>query len=248
MSDENITVLILNNVKRVKSIKVNRRRVRVAVFIGLLFMSVFILSLGANYFLYQENQDVSMQLALLGESRPAGLETIADDDVNGSGGSIHAQESTVNLPREDEMGQRVSTEEVPGAPTEEVDIFEGDFNSERVGIENLEATLEINKIELNISFNVVNRLETNDAVAGYVVIVAKTTDGNMPYVSWPYMTINANGVPADFTKGDRFTINYLRPTNARIMLNDPSERYSYYRINIYSLSGELMMKRTFRVN
>ena len=52
MAEENVTVMILRGVKRVRSIKINRFRVRFAVLCGSIFALLFVVSVGLNIYQY----------------------------------------------------------------------------------------------------------------------------------------------------------------------------------------------------
>lgn len=243
MADENITVLVLNNVKRVKSFKVNRFRIRMAVISAISLISVLILSLGANYYLLRENLNISNELAMQPGRTPNPAITAVDENENGSSDN---QLNDIQEPVTDDSVSNPA-ESVPPSAAVEMDIFESDLSSEVVSVENVESTRELNRIELNVSFNLVNILETNDVVSGYVTIAARTTDNRFPYVSWPHMELHTDGTPVDYLKGDRFSIKYLKTVEARMLLNNPSERYQYFRINVFALDGRLLMRKTFEV-
>jgi len=245
MPDETITVLILNSVKRVRSIKVNRARIRFAIFLVSTFCAVFILSLGANLYLFQQNQNFSSQLASIQKEGQEGDNPLYDKagDADGTAISLRGQ-GTESADSSAGAVQGLSGRE-PGGE----DIHARDFNSDRVTIENLKSTRTLNDMELNVSFNIVNTLPAGssgarEAVSGYIVIVAKTSDAAVPYVSWPLVQLDDDGTPMNFVRGNRFTIQYLRPVEGKMLLNDPAESFEYYRIFVYSRAGELLMLKT----
>jgi len=246
MPDENITVLVLNSVKRVKSFKVNRFRIRIAIITGVCFIAVLSISLGANFYLYQQNRNIAGQLAAV-DSQPGSdrMETAASE-LNGSEDRDHTLAAARNL-RSDTVKASRATADAAVTPGAAEDIYAGDIDSDMVGIDNLTSSRELNMIELNISFNLINKLESNQVISGYVVIVAKTSDNNMTYVSWPHMETDARGMPIDHLRGDRFSIKYLKNVEARMLLDDPAERYLFYRIIIYDLNGRMLMLRTIEI-
>lgn len=244
MPDDNITVLILNRVKKIRSLKVNRKRIRFAIIFSVTFIALFALSLGTNFYLYRQNKDISAQL-----SQFQSTENIADtplsDDYDGADGvyQTHSRPAgTVN--NESDSNNREENSET-GKP---VNIFDGDFDSDIVGIRDLTYSLELNKIELSIQFNVVKKNRTDEAYSGNIFVVAATSDENMPHVCWPTVNLNEKDLPFEHRRGNPFTIKFLKPVEANILLNNPAERYYYFRIYVFSRdSGELLLLKTTRI-
>lgn len=249
MPDDDFTVLILNSLKKVRSIKVNRFRIRLAMVGAATFVVILMLSIGANYYLFMQNRSISHQLAARADEDLVTDQPVAAEEENGfntTGDSPDAPPTDPSADREQPLpGERKT---VPEKPEETVDIFAGDKTLGLVGIEDLESTLELNKIELNVSFTITNKLGTGEPVAGFIVVVGKTTDKTMSYVSWPVMKLDGNGKPVEYAKGERFTIKYLRPISARMLLNDPAEKFEFYRILVYSLDGELLAQKSYALD
>ena len=241
MPDENITLLILNNVKRVRSIKVNRKRIRLAIITGISFMTVLFISLGTNFYLFQQNRGISAQLSdAMGRAEPG-----RQYDRNVAGGGDALPPVTASGAGERERTQEGSTNLRQQQEAEPNDIFANDVTSDQVSIDNLESTLSINGIELTVNFDVVKKDNVLDRVAGYIVVIGKTSDTKSPFICWPEkLSLSEDGTPANYLDGEWFSINWLRPTTARMLLSNSAERYQYFRIYIFSPEGDLMLLKT----
>lgn len=243
MPDETTTVLILNSVKRVKSIKVNRARIRFAIFLVSTFCVILILAIIASSYLFIQNKNLQKEIASIenaenklpaisGEEQPASTGSDTEQTVSGR------EESDVNAagnPNEQNRSEDPAIEE---------NVYEDDIESEIVSINNLVSRLELNGIELKFAFNIKNDLTTGQRIAGRIVVVAKTTDEDARFICWPAVDLNENGEPRNFGSGDRFNINNLKPIEGEIWLNNPAESFEFYRIYVYTLSGELLLRQT----
>lgn len=243
MPDETTTVLILNSVKRVKSIKVNRARIRFAIFLVSTFCVILVLAVFASSYLFIQNKNLQTKIANFentGKTEPAitGPEQPASTNSNPSQTVSGGEESG------DIAAGKVDEENTTEYPAIEENIYEDDIESEIVSINNLVSRLELNGIELKFAFNINNDLTTGQRVAGRIVVVAKTTDEDASFICWPAVDLKENGEPKNFGSGDRFNINNLKPIEGEIWLNNPAESFEYFSIYVYTLSGVLLLRQT----
>ena len=126
MPDENTTILILKGVKRVKSIKVNRKRIRVAIYSVSIFAGIFLISIGLN--IYQFMNPGFFEQVIQGEAA----------NIENESGSVTANNSAIpeNDPSltgsgvEQDNGTSEPDRSEPNAVTTRENIFANDIVSD----------------------------------------------------------------------------------------------------------------------
>jgi len=237
MPDEDITLLILNGVKRVRSIKVNRRRIRLTIF-GISFVaSLILISLGLNiYFIYVNND---YRFSLL-PPQISGSE---------SGTSIENELQIDSSAVDKGDGPPASMETGRDEVQDEQNIFANDHESEILEILNLNSTVEQNGNDLNISFSVSKKDERLDAVSGRFVIIARTTGTEKPLLSYPEnVELNPDGTVRNFRAGETFYMRNVTHKKGRILITEKTASFKYYRIFIFSNDGVLLLQKTMSLS
>ncbi len=131
MSEENITVMILNGVKRVRSIKVNRKRIRFAVWGGSVFAFLFAISISLNVYQYVFlNGAEQFARTDTGEAEPAGEVQAAI----GTNGNSQDRFTANGSGQKASNGTNHSTADNGNPLFEEADYFAGDKSSTVVRI------------------------------------------------------------------------------------------------------------------
>ncbi len=241
MSEENITIMILKGVKRVRSIKVNRGRIRFVVWGGSVFAFLFVISIGLNVYQYVFlNGAEQFARTDTGEAEPANeVQTaIGTNGNNQNGFTANSSGQTAS------NGTNHSTAENDNPLFEETDFFAGDKSSSVVGLVDLKESVQLNGAELNVTFSIYKKDILQEAVSGRFVVLVKTSDASNPYLSYPQVTVNSDGSIKNFVDGESFFMRNLTIKERQILLVDRTSEFEYYRIFIYSNAGELLLRQT----
>lgn len=239
MPDDNITVLILKGVKRVKSIKVNRKRIRFAVLGGTIFSVAFVISVGLNVYQFM-NADNSLQEAVSTQQNSQ-TETGINTEEN-TGFTDNDLTAELDTQPEDNGSNTAPPDEHGIAPQE--DLFANDLEPDILGIQNLNETVGSSGLALKISFSIVKKDQSFETISGKFVIVAKTDDPDKPYLSYPEAELNPDGSVRDFRSGAFFSMQFRTPKSGIIQLTNNLSSFEYYRIYIYSDTGDLLLQKT----
>jgi len=237
MPDENITLLILNGVKRVRSIKVNRKRIRFTIFTLSFFVALFLISLGLNVFMYVNN---GYQFSLF------------PPQISGS----ESGTSTENEPQADNsaVDKGDGPESIKAADQnklpEKENIFANDHESEVLEILNLDHEIKPNGNDLIVSFSIGKKDGPLEAVSGRFVIVAKTTGTKEPFLSYPEgVELNPDGTVRSYQAGGTFRMERVTPLKeGRILITEKTASFEYYRIFIFTEDGVLLLQKTMPLN
>lgn len=242
MAEENTTILILKGVKKVRSIKINRRRIRLAIYAVSVFSIALVFSIGLNVYQYiypgfpgsftenvqSDNNPSLSQIASENEEIANNNISSPDDSqegINGENGQVLLETETIE---------------------ENEDIFAGDIDSETIGLVNWVYNLSPGDKELDVSFAIYIKDNSNRTVSGTYIILAKTSDTNNPYIcSNPEIIISAEGTVPNYYRGDSFRLSIRTPPKTgKLILPDTSTSFEYFRILVYSSSGELLLQKT----
>lgn len=239
MPDEDITLLILNGVKRVRSIKVNRKRIRFTIFTLSFFVALFLISVGLNVyqFMYVNN---GYRFSLLPSQISGSVSGTSTEN------ELQADNSAVD------KGDGTKTSEVTGQNIvpEGENIFAHDHDSAILEILDLEHEIKPNGIDLNVSFSISKKDVRLNAVSGRFVIVAKTTGAKEPFLTYPEgVELNPDGTVRSYQAGGTFRMERVTPPKeGRILITEKTVSFEYYRIFIFAEDGVLLLQKTKSLN
>jgi len=236
MPDEDITLLILNGVKRVRSIKVNRKRIRFTIFTLSFFAAVFLISVGLNVFMYVNN---GYQFLLFPPQISGSVSNTSTEN------ELQAANNTVDKGDSSKTSGITSQNVVP----EGKNIFANDHVSAILEILNLEHEIKPNGINLNVSFSISKKDVRLNAVSGLFVIVAKTTGAKEPFLSYPEgVELNPDGTVRNYKAGEGFGAKVITHKNGNILLTEINASFEWYRIFIFTDDGVLQLQKTRRLD
>jgi hypothetical protein len=131
---------------------------------------------------------------------------------------------------------RVSSAQAPEASRKNTGI---------VDIEDMVISKEDARLE--IEFRLVNTSQGEEAVGGYVHLIAKQGEGDNPQLrTFPYEEL-VNGFPENFRRGQLFLIKWFKPIQGHFDLSPGSEPPSSIRVLVYDRSGVLILEDEFEV-
>jgi hypothetical protein len=101
---------------------------------------------------------------------------------------------------------------------------------------------------MNVDFRLVNTIETENAVEGYIHIIAMD-EGNEYPSEWNNARDKLqNGLPVDFRRGQPFFIQRFKSYHRQFNMNSNSELPGAIKVLVYNQSGELILKKEFEVD
>ena len=243
-SDE-ITIMIMGNVGRIRSFTISRRI--------LLWASVFLLIyILLSLFVIIRFINVSSRYGALSER----LKDINEKYDRMEKDFLEAKQHAANLDAylgTREQKEKSSTiqravEAVPAGdkPTAVVSEKGNEIKQESVDIEGL--NIRRSDKGVVIDFKLVNMNLEETPVEGYVHIIVSNKNNNFPE-TWnePSKEIR-NGQPSDYRSGEHFTIQRFKQFHREFMSNSVSGTPSSISIQAYNPSGELILKKVYDVN
>ena len=242
MAEENVTVMILRGVKRVRCIKINRSRIRFVVVCCSIFTLLFVVSVGLNFYQYIYLNGSQQFVQTLFQDTEPELGGVPVSGTNGNENFATGIEQQNGTLRANGIPQKSTHDD--SIDDKELDVFAKDLTSSIVELVDLKESLQMNGAELNMTFSIYKKDIPQEAVSGRFFIVAKTTDANNPYLSYPQVELNNDGSVKNTMIGENFYMRKLTPKKGQIFLIDRTAEFEYYRIYIYSNSGELLLQRT----
>jgi hypothetical protein len=101
---------------------------------------------------------------------------------------------------------------------------------------------------MDVDFRLVNTIETENAVEGYIHIIAMDKGNKYPSEWNSARDELKNGLPVDFRRGQPFFIQRFKSYHRRFNMNSNSELPEAIRVLVYNQSGELILKKEFEVD
>jgi len=102
--------------------------------------------------------------------------------------------------------------------------------------------------QITVAFKLVNLLSGDDAVGGYIHIIARNSKSDPPG-EWSYPTEKiVHGMPANYRRGLLFLIQRFKPIKGTINLVSSSEIPSSIVVLVYDQSGEIILEKEFEVS
>lgn len=150
-----------------------------------------------------------------------------------------SQVSSAGAERSVEEGMAARAEEQKGGATE------GEKVRGAVEVEDLGA--ERSGQKLMVHFRLVNTLEEEVPVSGYIHMIAVNRDSE-PNQFWTYPKVALrDGVPVDCKRGQRFKIRRFKRVEGEYFLDAENEVPSSVKVLVYDQEGVLLFERTFEL-
>lgn len=101
---------------------------------------------------------------------------------------------------------------------------------------------------LNLDFKLVNNKSEENAIEGYIHIIAADKNYDYPPV-WNSRNNIQNGMPENYRRGGLpFFIQRFKPYHRQFNMNSESEFPSLIKILVYDQSGKLMLEKEYKVS
>jgi len=101
--------------------------------------------------------------------------------------------------------------------------------------------------KMTVNFKLVNLQSEENAVGGYIHIIAKGKKGDARY-EWAYPRVGVrDGVPENYRRGQLFLIQRFKLIYGKFNLKSGSEQPSSIRVLVYNQAGVLLLEEKFEV-
>ena len=101
--------------------------------------------------------------------------------------------------------------------------------------------------KMTVNFKLVNLQSEENAVGGYIHIIAKGKKADAPH-EWTYPRVGVrDGVPENYRRGQLFLIQRFKHIYGKFNLNSGSEQPSSIRVLVYDQAGVLLLEEEFEV-
>ena len=244
-----ITIMFIRSVGRVRSFKISSHIVIGALVFFLLYISGSIIVINGYLDLRHRNSTQSKKIEHLGNEIYKSKKVLVkskqhialledyiynlEDRQEKEGEPVKEENLQAKSPAQS-VTQPVVKEEPEKKPAKLVDIRDMVIQKERS--------------RMTVTFNLVNIQPGENAVGGYIHIIAAGKQDNPPE-GWTYPKEKLkNGMPINFRRGLLFLIQRFKPIRGKINLSPNSEQPTSIKILVYDQAGALIVEKRFEVS
>jgi len=243
LNDSEVTIMLVRNSGKVRSVKIEIRKL---ILLGVGFLCLiagFIVVLYGWISLSQEHYNL--------------LAMTKNMDIAGVSGYIEKEAAAENVPVDTvtTLEEGVSIEEsqeesIPGETALLLDIKEKFIPEKSILSDSISITefrIERRKDQpgIRIKFNLNNSKGTG-SISGYLTVFAEfILQDKKVFKSYPEDNVNENGKVKDFRQGDWFSISRFKVVSGKIDYDPDSLDFDNLWICVFSTKGDLMLKVYF---
>jgi len=244
-----LTVMVIRNVGKPHSFKISRRVILWTSLIFLAYMLVSLYTISHFFYMRHRYNIQSEKLEQLKKEHDENLTTLNRTKEYVTGLEEYIKNAGV-LKRDG--NQSVKKEETT---TKTVDVIAADSGKKNDDKQRPLRIVDIKDViiqkqgsGISLDFKLVNTTPEENAIEGYLHIIAMDTKNNYPQEwSYPHDDLQ-NGFPADFRLGQSFFIQRFKSCHHQFNMSSNSELPKTVRVLIYNRSGELILKKEFKVD
>lgn len=248
-SPRGMTVMIIRSVGKIRSFKLSGRSVFWVILFLLIYIPSTVLIVNEYLELRYEHGVLSDLLRLqekeLGESRQAVLRSkqhvaLLEEFVNNIQTNTYQEENNsdykkspgISQPAEEKI---VNSENIPKVKQEKI-------------VDTQDIVIQKEGSIITVDFKLVNLQKGEDALGGYIHIIAESRNVDPPQV-WTYPREKLqDGFPVNYRRGELFIIKRFKPIHGRIDLVSSNTPPSVVRVVVYDQSGVLILEKEFEVS
>jgi len=147
--------------------------------------------------------------------------------------------------------QRRQEGRINGERPEKPDMVEKDSSSSQDGeaassiaVDDFRVYYDPNQGQLEVEFRLLNILDTDESVSGFIFVVFPSAEMGDPALSLPAVNLE-DGVPADVDRGRYFNISNFNIIRFRTIAQSSPEAYGSPTVFVYGKTGELLLRTVF---
>ena len=239
----------MRSVGKIRSFEISRRLILVSTVFFLAFILTSILVFDRYFYLRRENSMHSERIRLLEKDLSQKKKTLNKSQKHLAllEDYIHNIEAQKEL--EAEPSKKVSEPEKEIAST--VSHPPKEKRQKEISKKVIDVTdvvIQKQGLRMTVNFKLVNMNPGEDAVGGYIHIIARNNKTDKPQ-EWTYPKQKLrNGRPVNFRRGLLFLIQRFKPIQGKINLTRGSESPSSVKVLVYNQSGEILLEKDFEVS
>ncbi|MBN1114299.1 MAG: hypothetical protein JXA66_03070 [Oligoflexia bacterium] len=123
----------------------------------------------------------------------------------------------------------------------ETDTFEKIAKLDELGI-----AIDNENREMHVKFTIQNNSESGDLVSGYIIVRGASKNFITSYP--PALNKPGSEKEVDYASGEHFSIRVYKRVLAKLKMPPDDQKYDYINILIYSLDGNKLLDKVYRVN
>ena len=246
---DGLTIMIIGSVGKIRSFKLSGRAFLWVLIFLLIYIPASVLVINRFFEIRYSNKIISeeldLQIVKLKESwrayhkamqHVALLEDFLTDlETNGRKKDENQEDNSIK--EKNEVNETKNTEQDD----------KGELKSEKI-VDTQDIIIQKEGSLITVDFKLVNLQSGENALAGYIHIIAESRNIDPPNV-WTYPKEKLeNGYPISFRKGELFIIKRFKPIHGRIDLLSTNIPPSLIRVIVYDQSGKLILEKEFEVS
>ena len=244
-----LTVMVIRSVGKPYSFKISHRIILWTSLIVIAYMLVSLYTLNRFFFLHRQYNIQSEKLEKLEKEHDNNLKTLNLTKEYVTGLEEYIKNSS-DLKR---VGNQSLQKEEPTAKA--IDIIEADLYKKDRDEQKTLSIVDIKDFVIKkegsaivIDFRLVNAMQEQDALEGYLHIIAMDKKGNyLQEWSYPSDTLK-DGFPVNFRLGQSFFIQRFKSYHRQFGMSLNSELPKAIRVLVYDRSGKIILKKEFDVD
>jgi hypothetical protein len=241
-----LTVMVIRNVGKPYSFKISHRIILWTSLIFIVYMLVSLYTLNRFFFLHRQYNIQSEKLEKLEKEHNDSLKELNQAKEYVTGLEEYINKSSDLKRAEDESLKK----EEPTAKATDItraDLYKKDQNERKIPsiVAIKDVVIKKGDSATVIDFRLVNAMQGQDAIEGYLHIIAMDKKGNYPQEwSFPRDTLK-DGFPVDFRLGQSFFIQRFKSYHRQFSMNLNFELPKAIRVLVYDRSGKIILKKEF---
>jgi hypothetical protein len=241
-----LTIMVIRSVGKPYSFKISHRIILWTSLIFIVYVLVSLYTLNRFFFLHRQYNIQSEKLAKLDKEHKDILKELDQTKEYMTG-----LEEYINKPSDLKRAEDKSLKkEEPAAKA--IDITRADLYKKDQDEQKIPSTVDIKDVVIKkdgsstvIDFRLVNTMQEQDAIEGYLHIIAMDKKGNYPQEwSFPRDALK-DGLPVDFRLGQSFFIQRFKSYHRQFGMSLNSELPKAIRVLVYDRSGRIILKKEF---
>ncbi|NVM01432.1 MAG: hypothetical protein HWN67_03805 [Candidatus Helarchaeota archaeon] len=252
MEDDILTVVFVRQSGKIRSIKVEVKKLfylaaglisLILAFIGLLYGYVFI---------YRENSDLlAMVEKIERDERIISSEESYKSDIleeRAAGEIIKLKE--IEEEAREEIAKEPQKDVVENLEGKTIDVFSTDSDSCKVTVEDFQVEKSDKIPGIKVIFKIINVNQISKITGYWILVVEDKKKRTVVYRSFPNTTLNNKGEIVDYksatlTSTTWFSIERFKIVKAEFEFDGEFDDYDSIYIYIYSIKGELLLKSKY---
>ena len=246
-----LTITVMRSVGKMRSFEISRRLILLTTvfFIAFILISLFVIN--RYFYLRRQNTMQSERIALLQEdlsnrrkllNRSQKHLALLEDYIH----NIEAQRELESEP-EPPTSKKEAKKEIATSRSQPP--------KEKPSKEILKKVIDVTDVviqkqgsRMTVDFKLVNVNPGEDAVGGYIHIIARNDKaGKLQEWTYPHQKLK-NGLPVNFRRGLLFLIQRFKPIQGKFNLANSTESPSSVKVLVYNQSGEIILEKDFEVS